>query len=82
MSSMKVYALKDSLTGFGTIFADKNKLNALRGLKDALASGEGTVAKHPEDFELWELGEFDTDTGIITSNTELVEKAINIVEKK
>lgn len=42
---------------------------AVRGFIDAVSdiaqSDESLLVKHPEDFELWKLGEFDQETGEI-----------------
>lgn len=36
---------------------------AIRSLDDAVNSGKGMIANHPEDFKLFELAEFDDITG-------------------
>lgn len=43
---------------------------AYRSLSDEIArGGEGNVlAPHHEDFQLWQLGLFDTETGVIVSD--------------
>jgi len=37
----------------------------MRILGDVLAEGQHAYAKHPEDYVLFHLGEFDVSTGII-----------------
>lgn len=39
---------------------------ALRSFSDAVNAKEGILATHAEDFTLFEIGEFDTCTGVIT----------------
>jgi hypothetical protein len=49
-----------SLTTVPTIEA------ALRGFADAVANeGAGDLHRHPEDFGLFKVGEFDTVTGLV-----------------
>lgn len=39
---------------------------ALRSFGDAVNSGQGVLSQHPEDFTLFEIGDYDTSTGLIT----------------
>lgn len=42
---------------------------AVRQFGDACVNTQdenNILAKHPEDFEFWEIGEYDDETGIIT----------------
>lgn len=44
---------------------------AMRSFQDEVIQGDvsqSLIAKHPSDFELWELGTFDDETGIFTAN--------------
>lgn len=44
---------------------------AMRSFQDEVLSGDATtslLAKHPADFELWELGSFDDELGVFTAN--------------
>lgn len=48
-----------------------NKAMALRSWQDELNNPKHAdldQVKHPEDFTLWYLGEYDSDTGEITPN--------------
>lgn len=77
----KLYSIKDKASGFTQIFVANSKYNALRSFSDAV-NGQGTViAQHPEDFSLYELGEMDQDTGIISPNVSFIEEASNLVKK-
>lgn len=43
---------------------------AERSLSDEVNSGsKSDVAQHPEDFQLFSFGEFDTDSGVLSPNT-------------
>lgn len=39
---------------------------AIRSFSDAIADSNTSVSKYPADFTLFELGEFDDQTGTIT----------------
>ena len=42
-----------------------NKNMAIRSFSDAVQDEASTFFKHPEDYSLWEIGEFDDQTGEI-----------------
>ena len=39
---------------------------AIRSFSDAVNSGQGVISDHPADFTLFEIGEFDINTGELT----------------
>lgn len=39
---------------------------AVRAFSDAVNKGDGEIAKHPGDYTLYKIGEFDEQTGEIT----------------
>lgn len=51
---------------FTPILAD-NKAIAMRNFADAAANPDLTIVKHPEDYALYHLGEYDQATGKITA---------------
>jgi len=57
---------------FGTPFVVQAVAQAVRSLRDEVNSKEATsdLARHPDDFELYEIGSFDEDTGVITPTPE------------
>lgn len=78
-----IYGIKDKAFGFSEMFQANGKFDALRRMADAVNNPERTlVTEHPDDFSLFELGEFDTDTGIITPKNEFVEELSALVKKK
>ncbi len=54
---------------------------AIRFLQDLCSNVEAPIAKHPEDYILYSLAEFDNETGkfISKSNPEHLAKAIDFV---
>ena len=74
---MTMYALKDELNGFTTPIPFMNEELAKRYLKDQYMTNP-TVKNTPEDFSLWKVGEFDTETGEYKQlGIELLERAKN-----
>lgn len=67
MSKMSLYAVLDTKAG---AFNNPNPIisrgAAIRAFTDAIASGNSDFSKHPEDYVLFCLGEFDNNTGVIT----------------
>lgn len=62
----EIYSIFDSKTkAFGTPFFQLNEEVAYRTSASLLTDGDSTVRKHPEDFSLFKVGEFDDDQGKI-----------------
>lgn len=70
---MKVYALFDEKSqSYGTPFFQLADGQASRSLQELVNDPQSLVAKYPEDFALYKLGEFDERTGMLN--------ALNVVE--
>lgn len=70
---MKIYALKDVKSGFMNPMPFKNDELAIRAYTNMLADKQpNLVSMNPEDFELWCLGDYDQDSGIIKSEIRFV----------
>lgn len=64
-----IVSLKDTAARFfGNPFTVQAVSQAVRSLRDEVNSKESTsdVCKHPADFELYLIGHFNDDTGVIT----------------
>lgn len=62
----KLYYLFDSKSETYTApTANPARGQAIRSFGDAVNGGQGVIADHPEDFTLFEIGEFDPYTGEI-----------------
>ena len=46
-----------------------NKNEAIRGFADAVADDSTMLAKHPEDYVLFHVGEWEDDSGTIVPKT-------------
>lgn len=71
---MKIYAIKDLKLGFEPPFCRANNELAIRDFQSAFKFGPepNRFKQFPADYELWCLGEFDQNNGIITSKIEFV----------
>lgn len=64
----KIYSIKDTKIGFTAPFILQNDAVAVRafaGMAKALQPNQ--VNTYPEDKELWSMGEFDDNTGMINA---------------
>lgn len=64
---LKVFSVFDSKAAvFGNPFVDQREQSAVRNFSDAVNDGSNPNNlwhKHPEDFSLFLVGDFNTDTG-------------------
>lgn len=65
---MNVYSLHDrQLRQFGQLMLERNDFGIQRGLADGIAShAESIMFKHPGDFDLFQVAEFDEESGVVT----------------
>lgn len=62
----KAFAVRDSKLGvFRPPFWTPHTGQALRSLQEAVNDHNTEVAKYPDDFQLFEVGEFDDETGLL-----------------
>jgi len=62
-----VLCVRDSAARlFGQPFFVQATAAGVRALRDEVnGSNEGDIKRHPEDFELYQLGSFDDDKGVL-----------------
>ena len=80
----KIYAIKDqAIEAFSQPFFVQAQGQAVRMFMDESKNEQSQINRHPEDFELWYIGEFDEQTGQITAaaNVERVARAIDFTNK-
>lgn len=67
---MPVLSVRDSLIGFGSPFTAVNKDVGVRGFTNSIikAWSDSNDSVNPEDLSLYMVGEFDTDTGVISAS--------------
>lgn len=69
---LSIFAVFDSKAAvFGTPFFDQQEASAIRNFSDAVndsSNPNNMWHKHPEDFSLFHLGEFDNNSGELVPN--------------
>lgn len=64
-----LFALLDSKSGkFGDCFHAADEADATRGVIIGLRTGKPVFAQFPQDFSLYYVGHFDTDSGLLVSS--------------
>lgn len=67
---MKIFSMLDKKMGeYGALVLANNDEVVIRGLSEHLVGerGNSTLVKHPEDFDLMCVGQFDVETGRIVA---------------
>lgn len=79
--SINLYAVQDAATGtFGNLLEARSDAEALRSFRHHLQSdSQSLYALSPEDYTLWRLGSVDKETGVFTSNSEMLSSARSIL---
>lgn len=73
LAKLRVFAAHDSKLGvFMTPFFMQHLGQASRAWEDLCNDSQSIIAKHPADFVLYEIGEFDDDKGLLTHHTPLI----------
>lgn len=63
---LKIYSVYDSKAkAYNSPFYLRNSGEATRGFSDVVNDGKSQISKYPEDYTLFELGEFDDEMGSI-----------------
>ena len=79
---LKIYSIKDTKVGFMQPFYQANQAVAIRAFNNAVNAKEiNNINQNADDMELWELGEFDDQTGEIKSEVKYIVKANDIIKK-
>lgn len=78
-----IYCYRDVKVGFLPPQCDQNDATAIRGFSFAINGNDGIMNYSPKDFDLYRIGEFDSDTGMIVSeNPVVVATGINVLGDK
>lgn len=76
---MKMYSIYDSKAKYYmNPFIQRNHAEALRSLTQAVKDPQTTIAKHPADFVLMYLGDFNDENGQIDPSPERQSLAVAI----
>ena len=82
---LKAFTIRDSKGEvFNTPFFQKTHGEAERSFKELVNDQQSMVAKYPDDYDLYYIGEYNQDTGVLrpTDTPQHVAKAINVVMQK
>lgn len=60
-----IYVLRDIKTGYLGLTLDQNDAAAMRNFQHAMTKPDSLMNSHPEDFSLYCLGVYDSETGDI-----------------
>lgn len=65
---MKIYTIYDNKAAFyGQPFVAHNAADATRSFQQGANDDQTMICKNPADYELFEIGEYDIQTGLITA---------------
>lgn len=78
---MKLYSIKDNKMGFVDVTFGQNNAIAIRMFGD-LIKKHPIYSAHPEDYEIFCLGEVDEDTGEVNSSVSFLERGTSFIPEK
>jgi len=81
----KIFAIFDKKAlCYSAPFFCRNKAEALRSLDDLVNNPETRINRHPADYNLWMLGEWDDVTAVLVplSKPEFLDEAGNLLKTK
>lgn len=67
-----MYCMEDIKTGFCTPTVDVNDAAAVRNFASAVMQSQGVLFTHAEDFRLWHIADFDSESGVVTPLSPIV----------
>ena len=62
---LNVYAIRDLRSGFFGLTTEQNDYIAARNFANAIMESKGVLFTHASDFQLFRIGEFDSDKGVL-----------------
>lgn len=78
-----IYSMKDLKVGYGPVFPEQNDNTAKRLFGTQMNAANSIQSFSPADFQLFKLGEYDTESGIITPcEPILLLDGYNVVKEK
>lgn len=76
---LKMFAVYDMKVGaYMPPFTMRSRGEAVRSFMDAVADKSGQFIKHPEDYALWSIGDFNDQSGEVTGACEVVMRAVEV----
>ena len=65
--TLNIYAIRDAKSGFMSPTFELNDAVAMRNFEHACLNSDSLLFSHFEDFDLYRIGAYDTDTGCISA---------------
>lgn len=79
---LKLYSIKDELSEFASPVTIQDEANAKRFFRYQVENTK-IMADNPEDFSIWEIGEFNSETGeMLCWTPKLIERAKSTTRKE
>jgi hypothetical protein len=79
----QVFSLFDTKAGiYGQPFFMQHVSQAVRAVQDLCSDGETTVGRHPADFTLCRLGQFDDNTGAFAAEYQNIGPCVSFIERR
>lgn len=75
-------AIKDTKMGYVSTFLAQNEMTALRQFGDMTKTPGTLMGNHPEDFELYVVGDLDDQAGTIKPCNKYIARANEFTTKK
>lgn len=60
-----VYSYRDKNVGFGQPIVENNEMTAVRGFSYAVNGRDGLMNFSPGDYDLYHIGYFDSEKGVL-----------------
>lgn len=75
-----IYAIYDVKSTFTAPTIDFSDATAMRNFCHVIKNSSDVMHSHPQDFSLWKVGEFDNETGFVSSVSphELIMEGVNV----
>ena len=78
-----VFAVNDNAAQeYGMPIFLRHRNEALRAFRDEVNNPESPIGKHPTDYELWQLAEYDEETGQFFEQRERIIRGADLVQPK
>lgn len=79
---VRVFSVLDAKVGaFAQPWFSATLGSGIRAFVEAARDPNTTLAKHPADFELWQLGEFDDSTGEFLNDRQNLGNAAALIKE-
>lgn len=63
---LNIYSVRDNKVGFMNPTVEGSDAIAIRNFEFAVKNSKSLLNSHPQDFDLYKIGSFDSDSGAIS----------------